>query len=283
MLDGNSTYAEELEKYIAGFHRAESALLFNSGYDANTGLFSSLPQKGDVIVYDEYIHASVHEGMKLSRAAKKLAFRHNDMRSLEAVLKGVVDGEGGPEIRKGEKNVFVAVESVYSMDGDIAPISKVVDLVEEMLPLRNAYVIVDEAHSTGVFGPNGRGIVNELGLEDRIFARVHTFGKALACNGAVVLCSGLVREYLINYARSLIYTTAMSFPALASIRTAYEFMANGHTEEVGWKLCCPLGSKLLLRQFLASPQAQPLDTILPFENGVSDITPLSRRVSVSII
>lgn len=172
LLDGNSTYAESLEKEIAEFHGAEAALLFNSGYDANSGFFACVPQRGDVVVFDEFVHASVREGMKLSRARKCVNFKHNDVRDLEKVL-AEVGGEG---------NVFVAVESLYSMDGDLAPLREIVDLVDEVTG-ENGYVVVDEAHSNGVYGKRGRGIVCSLGLEDRVFARLHTFGKGLACNG----------------------------------------------------------------------------------------------------
>jgi 8-amino-7-oxononanoate synthase len=222
LLDGNSEYAESLERDISSFHNAPSGLLFNSGFDANSSIFSTLPQPGDIILYDELIHASVHEGMKLSRASLKLPFNHNSVDAFRRRLEALVDQD--PFVRDGSRNVFVALESVYSMDGDLAPISDIASVIETYLPRRNGYIIVDEAHSNGVFGNKGRGLVCELGLEDKIFIRLHTFGKALAANGAIVLCSPLVREYLINYARPMIYTTFMSFPALAAIRAAYTFL-----------------------------------------------------------
>ena len=177
LLDGNSTYAEDLEKEIAEFHGAEAALLFNSGFDANSGFFASVPQRGDVVVFDEHVHASVREGMKLSRAGKCVAFKHNDVQGLERVLREV-----GKDV-----NVFVAVESLYSMDGDLAPLREIVGVVERMVGERG-YVVVDEAHSNGVYGERGRGTVCSLGLEGKVFARLHTFGKGLACNGGK-LCS----------------------------------------------------------------------------------------------
>jgi 8-amino-7-oxononanoate synthase len=228
-LDGNSPYAESIEKAIADFHNAPSALLFNSGFDANSGIFSCLPQKGDVILYDEYIHASVHEGMRLSRAAALRKFAHNDVDDFERVLQEIIVGD--ELIQKGERNVFVAVESVYSMDGDVAPLIKLLDILDRLLPRKNGHMIVDEAHSTGVFGDRGRGLVCALGVENRVLARLHTFGKALSSGGAVVLCPPIMREYLINYARSLIYTTAMGLPTLAMIKTVYRFLREGETEE----------------------------------------------------
>ncbi|KAE9367804.1 PLP-dependent transferase [Stipitochalara longipes BDJ] len=227
LLDGNSFYAEQLEKEIAEFHGAEAALLFNSGFDANEGFFACVPQNGDAVVYDAFIHASVHEGMRLSRARRKIMFEHNSVEDLRRVLSEYLRDE---DVRKGERNIFVAVESLYSMDGDLCPLREIIELVERMLPSGNGHVIVDEAHSNGIYGPQGRGIVCSLGLEDKVFARLHTFGKAIGCNGAAILCSPLTREYLINYARPLIYTTAMSFPSLAAIKVVYDLMKNGTTE-----------------------------------------------------
>ncbi|CAJ0540906.1 Ff.00g077840.m01.CDS01 [Fusarium sp. VM40] len=222
LLDGNSKLAEDLERDIAAFHNAPAGLLFNSGFDANVGLVSCLPQPGDVIVYDELIHASAHDGMRLSRAGEKISFKHN-----------CVEGDGGLDSilkRLGrERSVFVLMEGVYSMDGDVAPLKEIVDCVKGRLP-SNGYIIVDEAHSTGIFGSQGRGLVCELGLEKDIFARLHTFGKAMSSFGAIVLCSEITREYLINYARTLIYTTAMPFSCLASIGISYQYLQSGRAD-----------------------------------------------------
>ncbi|KAK9483590.1 pyridoxal phosphate-dependent transferase [Lipomyces starkeyi] len=230
LLDGNSRFAEQLEKDIAAFHRAPAGLLFNSGFDANSGLYASVPQSGDIVIYDEYIHASVHEGMRLSRAATRVSFSHNSVASFRATLESVK--RGNSSIASGKSNVFVGLESVYSMDGDVAPLVDIVRCVDELLPKKNGYVIVDEAHATGVIGARGAGLVCELGLENRVFARVHTFGKALSCNGAIILCSEITKQYLINYARPLIYSTFMSYPALAAIRSSYEFLWTGLAENV---------------------------------------------------
>ncbi|KAF2808219.1 PLP-dependent transferase [Mytilinidion resinicola] len=234
LLDGNSAYAEDLEKNIAAFHRAPSGLLFNSGFDANAGFFSCMPQPGDVIVHDEFIHASVHEGMRLSRAAKCVPFLHNSVDDLKRVLEECTENDG--LVGDGRRNVFVAVEAIYSMDGDLLPLKAIVEVVEELLPRKNGYIVVDEAHSTGVIGPYGRGLVCELGLEDKVFARLHTFGKALSSNGAIVLCSPVVRHYLLNYARPLIYTTFMSYPSLAGIRASYSLLQQGGTEPLALHL-----------------------------------------------
>ncbi|GAB7361257.1 hypothetical protein MBLNU230_g1318t1 [Neophaeotheca triangularis] len=235
LLDGNSTYAEKLEKDIASFHRAETGLLCNSGFDANVGLFSCLPQRGDVVVYDEYIHASVHDGMRLSRASRCVKFDHNDLESFERILRSS-DVGGDAAVRDGKKSVFVAVEAVYSMDGDIAPLREMKRVLDEILPGGNGYLIVDEAHSTGVLGPRGSGLVCDLNMENDVLVRLHTFGKGLACNGAILLASPLIRQYMVNYARPLIYTTFMSYPALAAIRASYSFLMSGRTESLAQNL-----------------------------------------------
>lgn len=182
LLDGNSAFAETLETDIASFHGALAGLLFNSGFEANTGLFSCMAGPDDVVVYDEYIHASVHDGLKLSRASMR-AFRHNDVGSLQRVLESIVVGSNGKAFLDGTRNVFVAVEGVYSMDGDVAPLADIVRCVKKHLPRGNGLIIVDEAHSTGIMGDSGRGLVCKLKLEDEVWARVHTFGKAMGCSG----------------------------------------------------------------------------------------------------
>ncbi|KAI1411078.1 PLP-dependent transferase [Hypoxylon sp. FL1857] len=251
LLDGNSTLAESLEAKIAAFHNAEAALLFTSAYDANTGLLGCVPQPGDVIVYDELIHASVHEGMRLSRATKRVPFSHDSIseshrgrstddgvgqsgpqsktQSLEEVLRQVSKDE---RIASCKANVFICVEGLYSMDGDVPLLKEIVETVDRYLPSGNGYIIVDEAHSVGVFGNNGRGLVCQFGLEDRVWARVLGFGKALGCSGGVVLCSSITRSYLINYARSLIYTTSMTFTSLISIDVVYDFLASGQSNSL---------------------------------------------------
>ncbi|OIW28165.1 PLP-dependent transferase, partial [Coniochaeta ligniaria NRRL 30616] len=256
LLDGNSPYAERLERAVAAFHRASAGLFFNSAMDANVGLFSCVPQPGDAIVYDELIHASVHDGMRLSRVvpAKRIPFAHNlvwntgseakpsstdsnpgtksrNLKSLETVLQDLQTGAEGHLFRSGKKNVFIAVEGVYSMDGDIAPLADVVRCIARSLPRGNGYLVVDEAHSAGIFGARGEGLVCALGLENHVWARVLGFGKAMSCAGGIVLCSSdTTRSYLVNYARSLIYTTAMAFPSLAGIEVAYDFLASGRAE-----------------------------------------------------
>lgn len=194
LLDGNSLYAEELERNIAAFHAAPAGLLCNSGFDANVGLFSCLPQRGDLVIYDEYIHASVHDGMRASRVKHLVPFTHNSVPAFrEALLKCMANEDS---FAQGTSNVFIALEAIYSMDGDVAPLREISDVVEELLPSGNGHIIVDEAHSTGVLGPRGRGLVNELGLERKISIRLHTFGKAMACNGGEL--ATLILDHNLN-------------------------------------------------------------------------------------
>ena len=192
LISGTTPRMLEIESEIAQIFAVQSSLMFNSGYDANLGLFSSIPQRGDTILYDEFIHASVRDGIRLSHA-KTISFRHNDIEDLSA------------KIERSDGSIYVAVESLYSMDGDFAPIKKLAVLCKS----RNAYLIVDEAHACGVFGENGKGLVFELGLTHLVFARLVTFGKAYGSHGACVLGSSDLIQYLYNFARSFIYTTAL--------------------------------------------------------------------------
>ena len=192
LISGNSQEAENCERTLADFFNSEAALVFNSGYDANVGLFSAILQRGDTILYDEAIHASVRDAIRLSFASA-YSFEHNSLNDLRLKL----------ERAKG--TIYIAVESLYSMNGDLCPLFEIAQLANEF----NAYLIVDEAHSGGVFGTSGRGLVEELKLEKSVFARLITFGKAYGFHGAVVLGSQNLKDFLINFSRSFIYTTAL--------------------------------------------------------------------------
>lgn len=205
LLSGNNPLAEETEQILADFHLGEAALLFNSGYDANLGLFSCLGEPEDTILYDQLIHASIRDGIRLSRAQSH-SFRHNDPADLEARISEC----GG--------RIFVAVESIYSMDGDLAPLADLVRVCRQ----RKALLIVDEAHATGIIGDRGEGLTQQLGLQDGCFARVYTFGKALGVHGAAVVGSETLKNYLINFARSFIFTTALAPASLMAIALSYQ-------------------------------------------------------------
>ena len=207
LLTGNSELAEDLEKELALKFKAESALIFTSGYTANLGLISCVADRNDTIIFDELCHASIRDAIKLSNA-RSYSFKHNILEHLKSKLD------------KASGNIFVVVESVYSMDGDVSPLKDIVELSKSL----NFKLIVDEAHSVGYHGEKGEGLVVELGLEKDVFARVITFGKALGSHGAMVLGSQVLRDYLINFSRPFIYTTALPKHSLLSIKKAVDSM-----------------------------------------------------------
>lgn len=193
LISGNDQRIVEIEAELASFFGYDSALCFNSGYDANLGLLGSIPQKGDVVLYDKAIHASVRDGLRLS-FANNYSFEHNSASDLERLLR-----------KFSGKTVYVAIEGLYSMHGDLSPIKEITALCNEY----GAYLIMDEAHSGGIFGSEGKGWTAENGVDGSVFIKLITFGKAYGGHGAVVLCSNDVKEYLINFARPFIYSTAL--------------------------------------------------------------------------
>ncbi len=226
LLSGHNEYFEEVEIQLAHFFSAKKALLFSSGYHANVALLSSILTRNDVILYDSLVHASLKEGYRLSNASH-FSFKHNNLEDLEKKILYIKDKN---QINPNQ-TILVVVESVYSMDGDICPLLKLVEICEKY----NVNLVVDEAHSTGIFGKNGNGLVAELGLEKRVFARVNTFGKAFGIQGAVILGSELLINYLINFALPFIYTTAPPLFQLVSIKKAIDFLQI-HQKELNEKL-----------------------------------------------
>lgn len=207
LLSGNTAYAQSLEDQIARFHGYEAGLLFNCGYMANVGLLSTVAGPDDVVLFDSRVHASMHDGIRLSRS-NAFPFRHNDLNHLEARLKS----------NKRIGRQFICIESIYSTDGSKAPLKEVCALADRY----GACLIIDEAHAVGVHGIDGRGLAAEEGVTSHIFAQVSTFGKALGVFGAVVLGSNALKQGLINFATSYIYTTALPFHLLAAIKCSYE-------------------------------------------------------------
>ena len=213
LLSGNHKVYQEAENYIAKFHQVESALIFNSGYDANIGFFGAVPQRNDIILYDELSHASIRDGIQLSNA-KSYKFQHNDFEDLERLIQNLK-----PKTQ-GLTTIFIVTESVFSMDGDCPNL-------EELVLLSNNYncnLVVDEAHALGVFGVFGEGLVQMLEIQDSIFARIVTFGKGLGCHGAAIIGSNELKNYLVNFARSFIYTTGLSPHSVATILVAYQYL-----------------------------------------------------------
>ena len=207
LLSGNHKLYPLVEKQLAEFHNSESALIFNSGYDANIGFFSSVPQRGDIILYDEFIHASIRDGIQLSNA-RAYKFKHNDILDLEERIIRLNNSNNNNEI-------YVITESVFSMDGDSPNLKEIVQICKT----NKAYLIIDEAHAIGVFN---KGLVETTEIHNDIFARIVTFGKALGCHGAAIISSNELKNYLVNFSRSFIYTTGLSPHALATISFAYK-------------------------------------------------------------
>ena len=209
LLRGNHPEHELLEQEAAEFFGGPTALFFGGGFVANTAVWSTLPGRGDLIVYDELIHASAHEGMRLSKADARAA-RHNDAQSFEDAIVSwrAAGGTGQP---------WLAIESLYSMDGDRAPIEDLAGIADR----HDAMLVIDEAHATGVFGPAGRGLA--AGLEGRQnVISLHTCGKALGVMGALVIGPRSMRDFLINRGRAFIYATAPSPLVASAVRAAIQ-------------------------------------------------------------
>ncbi len=195
LLRGNHPEHERLEAEAAAFFGAERSLLFGSGYAANLAVFATLPQRDDLVVHDERVHASVHDGLRLGRA-ERAAFRHNDPGDAQRAIEQW-------RARGGRGRAWIAVESLYSMDGDRAPLDEFAALADA----RDGFLVVDEAHATGVFGPDGRGLASGLEGRENVIA-LHTGGKALGVGGAWVNAPRLLVEFLVNRARPFVFATA---------------------------------------------------------------------------
>ena len=219
LISGNSTLYQEAESFIANFHKSETALIFNSGYDANIGFFGCVPQRNDIILFDELCHASIRDGILMSNA-KSFKFKHNDFEDLEQII------IRNFENKLQKSTIYVVTESVFSMDGDCPNLEELIAVSEK----HNCYLVIDEAHALGVFGNQGQGLLQELQLQEKVFARIMTFGKGLGCHGAAILGSQKLKDYLINFARSFIYTTGLSPHAVATILTAYKHLSQDENE-----------------------------------------------------
>jgi 8-amino-7-oxononanoate synthase len=233
LLSGHAAVWAELEEEFAAFAGSEAALYFGSGYAANIGLLTSLANKKDVIFSDALNHASIIDGIRLS-GAQKIIYRHRDLNQLERSLKE-------KHSKPGRK--LIVTEMVFSMDGDVAPVDAIVALAEKY----GASVIVDEAHATAVHGPGGRGIASQFLADGRVLAAMHTCGKALASAGAFVCGSAVLREHLINHARTFIFSTAMPPYMAEQIRAALRLAAEMHTERAELNLRSQDFSKSLQR------------------------------------
>jgi 8-amino-7-oxononanoate synthase len=213
LLRGNHAEHEALEAEAATFFGSESALYFSSGYAANAALLSTLPQRGDLLVYDALIHASAHEGLRLGRA-EAIPAPHNDAGAVD-------DAIAGWRARGGTGRAWIAVESLYSMDGDRAPLADLLSIADR----HDAMLVIDEAHATGVFGPGGRGLAADLDGRENVIA-LRTCGKALGCEGALLCGPATMRDFLVNRGRAFIFSTAPSPLMAAAVRAALRLVAD---------------------------------------------------------
>jgi 8-amino-7-oxononanoate synthase len=211
LLRGNHAEHEALEAEAAAYFGSETALYFSSGFAANAALFSTLPQRGDLVVYDTLIHASAHEGMRIGRA-ETAAAAHNDVNAFEdSILRWRSEGGTG--------RVWIAIESLYSMDGDFAPLTE----FEALAKQHDAMLLIDEAHATGVFGIGGLGLAAHLDGQDHVII-LRTCGKALGCEGALLCAPAIIRDFIVNRARGFIFSTAPSPLMASAVRTALQIL-----------------------------------------------------------
>lgn len=211
LLSGNHSLYERLEDLLKQTYGSH-ALVFNSGYDANLGFFSAVPQRADLVLYDELVHASIRDGMRLGAASTR-KYPHNDLSALEALIVKEKATERWDTI-------FVVTESVFSMDGDSPELQGLSELCQRY----NCLLVVDEAHAVGVYVKNGMGLLEEAEQNIQVFARIITFGKALGAHGAAILGSEKLKDYLVNFARSFIYTTALPPHSVATVIAAYHLL-----------------------------------------------------------
>ncbi|WP_337983166.1 8-amino-7-oxononanoate synthase [Lysinibacillus sp. C5.1] len=211
LTTGNFDIHEQLESEIADFKKTEAAIVFSSGYLANVGVISSVVKTGDTIFSDAWNHASIIDGCRLSKA-KTIVYEHADMVDLERKLRQ----------SHGDGMKFIVTDGVFSMDGDIAPLPKIVELAKEY----KAYIMIDDAHATGVLGNDGCGTADYFGLKDEIDFTVGTLSKAIGAEGGFVSTSSIAKNYLLNNARSFIFQTALSPSAIEAAREGISIIQN---------------------------------------------------------
>jgi 8-amino-7-oxononanoate synthase len=250
LLRGNAPEHEKLEAAAAAFFHAERTLFFGSGYVANFAIFSTLPQRDDLIILDELIHASVREGARAGRAAT-IEARHNDTNAVEAAIRGWrADG--------GRGRIWIAVESLYSMDGDRAPLDDLMVLADRV----DAFLVIDEAHATGVFGPDGRGLSASFEGRPNVIV-LHTCGKALGGAGALVSVPRVLSDFLVNRCRPFIFSTAPSpLMAVAALEALAILQAEPERREDLAALVAYAGSELQSRCDLPVSGSQILPIVI---------------------
>ncbi len=249
LLRGNHPEHEALEHEAARHFGAEAALFMGGGFTANTALFQTLPERGDLIVHDALIHASVHDGMAASRAGHT-AFAHNDAQAADDAIRHWRDagGRGRP---------WIAVESLYSMDGDTAPLDDLFDVARR----HEAMLVIDEAHATGVLGPGGRGLGAHLEGADNVVS-LHTCGKALGVSGALLTMPAVLRDYMVNRARAFIYATAPSPLTAAVVRAALIASSSSATRRERHRALVARAGELLMREIATAPTGTHIQPIV---------------------
>lgn len=244
LISGNMTLHEELEVKLAQFKGTEAALVFNSGFQANTGVISTLAGEGDAIFSDALNHASIIDGCRLARA-QTFVYAHKDLNQLEVKLKDAT----------GFRRKLIVTESIFSMDGDEAPLTEIVQLAEKY----DAVVMVDEAHATGIFGAGGAGVVQKLGLGDRVLVQMGTLGKALGGFGAYIAGSHGLRDLLINRCRSFIFTTSLPPAVMAMALAAIDIVKREpERRDALWQNCRSLNEGLSSLGFQVAASASPI-------------------------
>jgi 8-amino-7-oxononanoate synthase len=258
LLRGNHEEHEALEAEVAAFFGAEAALFLSSGYTANATLFATLPQRGDLIVHDALIHASAHEGMRLSRAESVSAL-HNDADAFDdAILRWrQAGGTGRP---------WIAVESLYSMDGDRAPL----DALAAVAARHEAMLLIDEAHATGVFGENGRGLARQLDGRENVIT-LHTCGKAMGCEGALICAPAVARDFLVNRGRGFIFSTAPSPLMASAVRESLRILADEPERRDDLRTLIAAAERALARCGVAPTGSQILPLILGDDKRTMDV------------
>ncbi|MDW5315379.1 8-amino-7-oxononanoate synthase [Rhizobium sp. PL01] len=254
LLRGNHPEHEALEAEAAVFFGAERVLYFGSGYAANTALFSTLPQRGDLIVYDALVHASAHEGIQAGKA-QAVAAVHNDVESFALAIEQwrAEGGTGHP---------WIAVESLYSMDGDRAPLADLAALAEKY----GGFLVIDEAHATGVFGADGRGFAADLEKRGNIIV-LHTCGKALGVSGALLGASAVLCDYLVNRARGFIYSTAPSPLMAAAVREALRMLVDEPQRRANFDALYGFANAELLSKLGVAGSGSQILPVLIGDNG----------------
>jgi 8-amino-7-oxononanoate synthase len=259
LISGSLAPHCELEGALADFKKAEAALVFSTGYAAAVGTISALANKNDIVIIDKLVHASIIDAARLS-GAKLRVFAHNDLNDLEKILKwATTKPVDGTWLAKERSRIFIVTETVFSMDGDFAPLKEIVALKEKY----GAWLMIDEAHATGLFGENGRGFANECGVSNQIEIQMGTLGKALGASGGYICGSHLLIDFLINRARSFIFSTAPVPAAAAAATAAVRFVQSAEGEknrEHLWRLIQELNSKLKI-------QNSKLSAIIPLMIG----------------